>query len=64
MTARRKSALRAGSQTERDRDGAAEAEAEMTLHQFLDYLASYPHSRQLGVALAEVFDGRRLQRTA
>jgi hypothetical protein len=37
----------------------------MTLPQFLDYLASYPQTRQLAVVLTEaVDDRRRLRRTA
>ena len=40
----------------------------MTVSQFLDYLASFGHTRQLAFALAEVLDERNrvdaLQRTA
>jgi hypothetical protein len=40
----------------------------MTVSQFLDYLASFGHTRQLAFALAEVLDERSrvaaLQRTA
>ena len=39
----------------------------MTVTQFLDYLASYPHSRQLAFVLADVLDANHaaaLRRTA
>jgi hypothetical protein len=39
----------------------------MTVNQFLDYLASHPQTRDLGVALGEIVAGRSeasLRRTA
>jgi hypothetical protein len=36
----------------------------MNLPQFLDYLASYPHTRQLALVLAEVVGARELPRSA
>jgi hypothetical protein len=36
--------------------GSGRVVSRMTVSQFLDYLASYPHSRQLAFVLADVLD--------